>query len=248
MKKLLLLLFICASFLGYAQKFQLTAPDGTPYTDGQRIYTAITEEDLVLIGDPDGEHILEFVKEIIVENLLDIELEIRALLTTISFVNGMELEICFGACYPSGSFNDIEHVLLERGSEPYSIHLRPNDKFGLSSFKLEFLADDEKMTLYVDIDMTKIGVKEQNLAKASLSAYPNPASANTPINISYTLADKNDSRLVIRNILGAAVINIPLNPNETTVAIDASSLKSGVYFYAIENRNQISVAKKLIVK
>jgi hypothetical protein len=118
----------------------------------------------------------------------------------------------------------------------------------LSKFKFEFTAEGETVTLHAIIDMCGVGIKEQSNATASLSAFPNPAPANSKINVSYTLADRNGNRLVVRNILGAVVINIPLNPYENKVSIDASNLKSGVYFYAIENKNQISIARKLIVK
>jgi hypothetical protein len=96
--------------------------------------------------------------------------------------------------------------------------------------------------------MRRIGVKEQP-SPVSLSAYPNPAPANSTINVSYTLADNsNNHRLVIRNIMGAVVMNMPLAPENNTISINTAELKSGVYFYTLESNNQISVAKKLIVK
>jgi len=97
--------------------------------------------------------------------------------------------------------------------------------------------------------MQPLGIKGQKPDNVSLSAFPNPAPANSKVNVSYTLADKNDNNcLVIRNIMGAMVMSMPLNSYENNMAIDISNLKSGVYFYAIENKNHISIAKKLIVK
>jgi hypothetical protein len=61
--------------------------------------------------------------------------------------------------------------------------------------------------------------------------------------------DKSDNnRLVVRNIVGAKVISRLLNPQENNISMDLSHLKQGVYFYAIENKKQISIAKKLIIK
>ena len=240
MKKLLTLLFVGLSLLGYAQKLQLINSEGVPYTDGQTITATITENNLNPATD--AYHI-----DIVVKNITADKLKISTLCTTMELVDGMTVEVCFGGECHGGETIPISSEILGGEKETYQFHLKPNGNFGLSKFKFEFATDGETITLYAIIDMCKVGVKEQN-ATASLSAYPNPAPANSKINVAYTLADKNDNRLVIRNILGAMVTSLPLNPSENSISIDASDLKSGVYFYAIENKNQISVVKKLIIK
>ena len=237
MKKLLIPIFIGISLLSYAQSFQLTDPKGNPYTNGQTIISAtITEEDLDMFN--------EFVTEIVVENLTGTELDVQTLRTNIDFVNGMNAYVCFGTCCDSTIYS-IPCTVEE--SEHFSLHLKPNGKFGFCKFKLDFTAAGQSMTLYVEIEVKSLSVKENTTVL--LSAYPNPVSANSTVNISYTLADKNSNQnLVIRNIMGAVVMNMPLNPYNNVVSIETSILKSGVYFYTIENNNQISAAKKLIVK
>jgi hypothetical protein len=89
-------------------------------------------------------------------------------------------------------------------------------------------------------------VKENISTNLFLSASPNPVPANAIVNVSYSIFDNNN--LIISNFLGAEVLNMPLNPHENKISIDVSTLKQGVYFYAIENKNQILIAKKLIVK
>jgi len=240
MKKLCTLLFVGLSLFGYAQKLQLTNPEGVPYTDGQTIAAIITTNDLNAFTG--AYHV-----DITVKNLTSDDLRISTLCSG-KLAEGMMAEVCFGACY-MGDTIAIACEIPGLESESYELHLKPQGNLGLSTFKLEFTADDETITLHLIIDMCGLGVKERNNANVSLSAFPNPAPVNSKVNVSYTLADKSNSHhLVVRNILGATVINILLNPYENTTSIDASALKPGVYFYAIENKNQISIAKKLIVK
>jgi len=245
MKKIFILLFLSISLLGYAQKFQLTDSRENPYTNGDVIAVTITEEDL-FFG--------EYVVHIIVKNLTDIELPMKTLRTNVALVNGTNAYVCtFGNCFSSDLLAIDGTIMGEY--ESYDLHVLPDASysyFGLSKFKLEFWSEkdeSDKMTLFVEIDMQPLGIKGQNPVSVSLSASPNPAPAHSTINVSYTLTDKNDNnRLVIRNIMGAMVMNIPLDPYENSIFIDAQHLKAGAYFYAIENKNHISIAKKLIVK
>jgi len=242
MKKIFTLLFLGLTLLGYAQNIQLANKEGVPYTDGQTITATITENDLNPITD--AYHI-----DIVINNITANNLEVKTLCTAEELAAGMIPEVCFGCgCY-DGPLIEIDWEFNEACSEVYAFKLATNGNFGLSRFKFEFITNGQTITLYAIIDMCQVGVKEQNNATASLSAYPNPAPANSKINVSYTLADKNENHhLVIRNILGAVVINTPLNPYENNISIDVSTLKSGLYFYAIENRSHIYTAKKLIIK
>jgi len=247
MKKIITLLFACSFLFGYAQKFQLTDGNGNSYANGQTISEIINESDLDKLG--------RFVVSIHVENIDNSELTVQTLRTNDHFVGGMELEICFGSCYLENVYlipplNDLFPIGVGE-SLPFEIKLYPNGNLGLCKFKFDFWSvedPNDKITLYVNIDMQPLGVKEQNRDVVSLSAFPNPVKAGSNINVSFTLADKSNNKLVIRNILGAVVMSMPINSSETTVSVDTSPLVQGVYFYAIENKNQISIAKKLIVK
>jgi len=241
MKKLIILLFVGVSLFGYAQKLQLTNPEGVPYTDGQTIISTITTNDMHPVTG--AYHV-----DITVKNLTENSLRISTLCTG-KLADGMMSEVCFGGGCFMGEVIEIPYEISGLGSELYAFHLKPQDNFGVSTFKFEFMTEGELITLHLIIEMCGLGVKEHNNATVSLSAFPNPASVNSKINVSYTLADNsNTHRLVVRNILGAEVMNIPLNPYENTTSIDASVLKSGTYFYAIENKNQISITRKLILK
>jgi hypothetical protein len=239
-KKTLILLFAGLSLIGYAQQFQLTNADGVPYIDGQTISATITEKDLDEVGD--------FITSILVKNISEADIEVRTLRTNEILVEGMFAYVCYYFCDESGELYAMECPIGAGESAPYELHLRPNDKFGLCKFQIDFMVPGESMTLFVEIKVEPLGINEQGTT-ASLSAYPNPAPANSTINVSYALADNsNNQHLVIRNIIGAEVINLPLNPFENNIRIDAALLKPGVYFYTLESNSRISVAKKLIIK
>jgi len=240
MKKLLILVFTCISFWSYAQQFELTDLEGVPYADGDKITAIITEADLDESGD--------YIVEVEIQNLNPTPIDVSTVRENIALPAGMLAFVCFGECDdPEG-----EQLIMDWSVEkrmPFYLHVRPNGKNGLCQFKIDFISSEQKTALFFDIQVGPVGVQEQNNAKVSLSAYPNPAPVNSKVNVSYTLADKNSShRLVIRNIMGADVLSIPLNPNDSKISVETASLQPGIYFYAIENKNQISIAKKLIVK
>jgi len=240
-KKLLCLLFVSFSLASYSQNFLLIDPSGNPYSDGDEITLSISENDLVLD---------KYCVEIDIQNQTARGLRMNTLRTNTDLVEGMFSYACFGVCDETGEeyfmFWEVE------SSETYFLYLIPNGKIGLSKFKLEFWSDAEqadKITLFVNIDMQPLTIKGQSNEKVSLSAYPNPVQAGSTIHVTYSLPEpSNTHNFVIKNILGAEVMRIPLNPNEKNITVNTTSLVQGVYFYAIENKNRVSIVKKLIVK
>ena len=249
LKTILILSFLGLSFLiGYAQAFYLTDRKGELHSDGKTLEASFTAEDL----DENGDFIFE---EIRVNTTSDVEFYVQSFRENLKLVEGMNAYVCFYNCDDTlGTSYDM--VCPIGGDEKiayYTIHLRPHDKFGLSQFKIEFWSEEDSsdmQTLFVNLNMKDPnGIKEQSAASATLTAYPNPATANTAVNVSYTLAQKSNANdLVIKNIMGMEVMRLPLNPNDNHLLIDVSSLTSGIYFYAIESKNQIQVVKKLIIR
>jgi len=245
MKKLLTLIFICLSLLGYAQqKMRITNMEGVPYTDGQIINVSITENDLNPITEA-------FHFDIIVENLAENNLRMKSVCSG-EMVDGMEIKICFdldAGCLDGPPLPiEISSTIPYQEKQTYEVALDPKGFIGLNELVFEFFAEGESITIYANIEVVRVGVNEQKQNAVSLNAFPNPATEGTNITISYTLPNKNNSnKLVIRNMLGTEVIHLPLNPLENKVSVDITSLVAGVYFYTIENNNQIFIAKKLIV-
>jgi len=93
-----------------------------------------------------------------------------------------------------------------------------------------------------------VSVKENSQLFSSISAvYPNPAINKAHINIISTETVDNAS-LSITNSLGSVVStkNINLSSGKNTVAIDAESLSSGIYFATISS-NKTKIVKKFTV-
>lgn len=241
MKKLLLLFFIGFSLFGYAQKFQLTDTLGNPYQHEQTILKAFTEADLSLAGD--------FIVNFLVKNLTVEELQMKTIRTDIEIIDDMEVNLCVGIyCYPPW-IDTVNYSVSSESNELFAFHLIPKDKFGFCKYKLNFSTENETITIYLNIDVQKLSINENRNENLSLSIYPNPAPVNSKINVSFSLADKQEYyRLAFRNILGTEVLSLPVNPYENKISVDISNLKPGIYFYAIENKNQILIAKKLIIK
>jgi len=247
MKKLLTLIFFSIILFGYAQqKFQLFDSEGTSFVDKQKISAAITEIDL----NRDGEYIVT----IYVDNLLDIDLNVQTKRTNGDLMEGMTALVCFGNCYEPDIF-DIAYEMMGKSSETFQLKLKPDEcycYFGMSQFTLEFWSETDKsdiLTLFVEIEMQPLSVKENPKERISLSAYPNPVSENSTLNISYTLPEKSiNNYLVIKNIVGVNVMRMPLQPHQNKISIETTNFPSGVYFYAIESNYQVSIAKKLIIK
>lgn len=244
MKKLLTLLFISLCFWGYAQRdFIIADPANTSnqFTDGETLqYTYTFEEIDAMWGEAK-----------IVFNIIDTSqtpLRIQTLRTDVDIVEGVNPYVCFGSCFDS-TVMAIDWNIPAGGGDNYEFHFDPNGKPGKNIFKFEFWTKENQsdlFTLNVEVTIESVGVKERN-AGVTLSAYPNPASTHANITVSYAV-DNNDNRLVVRNMLGATLMSMPLNPYENTISINAANLTAGIYFYAIENKNQIVAAKKLIIK
>jgi hypothetical protein len=75
---------------------------------------------------------------------------------------------------------------------------------------------------------------------------PNPANETTSIN--YVLPKtKGNSYLNIMNSMGQIIDKISLSNTSQNVQISTSQLSQGIYYYNIENNDQRSLTKKMIV-
>jgi hypothetical protein len=93
-------------------------------------------------------------------------------------------------------------------------------------------------TVYIDNILLTTGnpLSVNNFETASFKAFPNPTNGNW--NISGTSVI---SKVAVYDILGKQVV--ALEPNATETVIDASSLKTGVYFARIESNNGSKTVK-----
>ncbi len=89
----------------------------------------------------------------------------------------------------------------------------------------------------------------ENISFALEQNYPNPFNPTT--NISFSLPNSSDVKIVIFNTLGEVVNTI--NKNDLTkgtyaIKFSANNLSTGCYFYKLEAGNNISTRKMLLIK
>ncbi len=76
---------------------------------------------------------------------------------------------------------------------------------------------------------------------------PNPFDGNTII--AYTIpSEMISASLVIYDLNGKALSQLPLEAGDGQIKINAAELSSGVYFYAIENNGETLARQKMVVK
>lgn len=97
-----------------------------------------------------------------------------------------------------------------------------------------------------------VGVTDDNLTVSDFKLnqnYPNPF--NPVTTISFTLPEESLTNISVYNILGQKVstlVNSKLEAGEHKVTYDASSLRSGVYFYTIKTQKNVSTRKMMLLK
>lgn len=79
------------------------------------------------------------------------------------------------------------------------------------------------------------------------NAYPNPASSLATID--YDIANINtNATIVVHNLLGNKVTEIPLEKNEVNTKISTDTFDNGVYFYSLYIDGKRVATKKLVIK
>lgn len=74
-------------------------------------------------------------------------------------------------------------------------------------------------------------------------AYPNPATHGASLNIPVN-TNSNNSRIIIRNILGQTIMSIDNIPQGNGVyEINTRELQAGIYFYTLESGNNVTTKK-----
>ncbi|MDI6803365.1 MAG: T9SS type A sorting domain-containing protein, partial [Bacteroidota bacterium] len=102
------------------------------------------------------------------------------------------------------------------------------------------------------ISLTTSGDMNSEKSKHSYSLnenYPNPFNPNTVIN--YSIAEPNNVKLLVHDILGREVkilVNEYQSAGLKTVNFDAGDLPSGVYFYKLTVGSFTSVKKMILMR
>ncbi len=75
---------------------------------------------------------------------------------------------------------------------------------------------------------------------------PNPARDFTIFDYSLPL-DARSARLVVRNLTGTVVMEVPLPPTGSRIRVETNSLSNGVYLYSFLVNEQVVLTRKLVI-
>lgn len=199
------------------------------------IQTSLMEKQLLLVNNT-GESAEIYVRRIINEQ-----------------VSGSENSFCFGViCYPP--FVDTSSVvtILEPGAVDSSFRADyiPNGNAGKTSITYEFYnmakgRAEIRESVTVIFNLSGVGVDEK--IQAIRRTYPNPASSS--VTIEYDLKPGTaDARLIVRNLAGQVVGQVPVDRHANKVDVDVSWLASGIYTITLIDGSLVVDNNKIVVK
>jgi len=242
MKKQVLLLiamFACASFT-FAQVLKINQMETNDAME--RIFVKEIQRGDVIKMDTKGSFI-EFDSDVI--NTSDMAKTVSLMLEVYEhYTEGIDISACWGECLAPWNFRFEPVVLPSEGAEVFRVDYSSN---GISDskalVKCTFLIDDvEDFIFYVNFGDADNSVKESIISKTKL--YPNPATSI--VNIDYLL-NRNNTQIVIYNILGVSVYEQKLQNRESTAIIEVTGFAAGIYFYTIKIDGKAVETKKLVV-
>ncbi len=155
----------------------------------------------------------------------------------------------YGACYPAATDSAPFTITYFPGDVDTTLEakLDPRNNTGFSTVTYCYINDanpSDSVCVTYNYDARPVSVGEINGSKALSVAAPNPADAYTVIN--YSTTSKN-VRLVISNLLGAVVKDIPLSDRQNAVVVPTSDLLSGVYSYSLKENGSVIASRKLVI-
>lgn len=132
----------------------------------------------------------------------------------------------------------------------FSIEYFAEGLSGSSVITYEFYSPDvllEPVTLTVTFVSGSFSASSFEVIPARISdPRPNPARDFTFFD--YTLPhDARNARLVVRNLTGTIVLEIPMPPAESRIKVETNSLSNGVYLYSFMINDQVVLTRKLVI-
>ena len=242
MKRVLTLVLIFSSLMASAQQLRLLY-QGSPLQDGDTIRIEYTQDDF-------NRDMLRPV--ISFENMSDSVFSGHTYAVYQEVAPGHMIQFClFGTCVANLTtpiaFELNGHETVTEADERVMHFTFTPTETGVSTVGFVFENDNdttEHPVIYVQYYST---TRVQDAPDfASVRAYPNPATAGVNVEYDPNLASR--ASLVIKNLAGAVVCRQPLSETGKSY-VSLSELRSGVYFYGIEDASgKMLCTKKLLVR
>ena len=231
MKKLLpaLALFLFVSMVSFAQSLQVTS-DTLSVSGPANILMTTTAR---------------------VTNVGSGTIFVKVRRTAVDTASGHSAYFCWtGTCYPVTTSESPNYVVMNPGDVDTTLlaYLNPRCIGGTSNvsyccFDMDNESDSTCITF--TYRASGVGVDEIGALKYISNIYPNPADAYA--RVSYAINSGKDTRMVISNLLGSVVKELPLVEKQGVTLIPTSDLKSGIYICSVVIDGKSYGSKKLIV-
>ena len=192
-----------------------------------------------------------------VKNISAGSLTYRAKKIETSLLPGTSCSMCWGSCYGSNYY-----IVPPLSKSPITIASNATDNTFVGDYSPASTCGESIITyvffntantndsawIIVHYITTCNGINELASSKAEVSnPYPSPAANFTSINYSLP-QNATNSKLVVNNLLGSKIMEIPINKQSGTITISTEELKSGIYFYSFYSNDMLISTKKLIIK
>jgi hypothetical protein len=132
----------------------------------------------------------------------------------------------------------------------YKTFLFPATVSQESTFVLTSEIDDRSIERLKPSMETVAHADEQLYSSALITIsniYPNPA--NDQAELDYTMSSSvRDARLIIYNVLGSQMNEIPLSRTEKKIRVDTREMPTGLYFYQLSVDGRKVATKKMLVR
>lgn len=156
-------------------------------------------------------------------------------------------------CYGPGQMLSYNVPLNSNNSFDLSLDYNTGSMTGITRvsytvYDINNTSDSIMLTLEYNVVNGPASVGNTTLIKPSVSnPQPNPATGIFAINYKFGSTTPGDAKLIVYNMLGAAVLESEITSVEGTIRMDVSTLPAGVYFCTLSNNGRQLATKRLAV-
>jgi hypothetical protein len=240
MKKLILFFFLgfIAALIVNAQSLQLSDSTGLLQNN-----TTIFK-----YGSPSADEILSYI---FVKNTKNDSISVNVKKVHLVINTGTMNLLCWGLCFDTSVYVTHDPIVIHAGrtdSTDFSAHYLPNGApAGISTIRYVFFDANnpsDSVCVNISFDTYPQGIKGFS-GKNLFAAFPNPA--DDYVNFSFSLPAGSEGMVVIRDLLGSSVKEVPVTSVSGKISVNTLDLADGIYFYTfLSNGNQISTRKLVI--
>jgi hypothetical protein len=244
MKQILLFLFLVVAFVfsGLSQGLELKDKAGND----------ITNLSLTVHGSP-GASVIK--AEVFLHNATEETIDVWVRKIEEEIIPNTFNTFCWGNhCYTNTVFESEAGLSLDAettsSSTDFYGEYYPEGNSGTTVIVYEFFSrnasfETVSVTVSYAADATSVSGPRQNPARIS-DPRPNPARDFTLFD--YQLPpDTRSARIVVRNLTGSSVMEVPLDPAGSRLRLETSNLNIGIYLYSFVVNDQVILTKKLVV-